>query len=570
MKKYFFIFSLIIAGLFFGRTVLAEERIANFDVAIRINIDATINVEEKIVYDFSEAEKHGIYREIPIKYQARGGNFNLRISDISVVDQNNEPYTTDITYSGDNINIKIGDADRLVTGEKTYVINYKINRAINYFSDYDELYWNATGNDWTIPIDKTTATLELPQDFKKEELKIACYYGAYGSTENCNSSIAYDMNGMAREGVYGASNLDIGEGMTAVLGWPIGVVKKPSVWELILETVRDNLILILPIIVFLFLFFRWRKYGRDPEGRGTIIPEYEAPDNLTPIEVGTLIDEKADKKDVSAEIISLAVRGYLKINYIPKEGFFGKVDYKFDRLKQPDDLADEFDKKLIAGLFSSGESAKLSDLKNKFYKDLQTVTNLVYKSTVSKGYFSKNPSTTRIAYAVAGVAILFLAFFIGPFFGGLGIGSLVACGIIVLISSPFMPARTAKGVLAKEKILGLKLYLTVAEKDRIKFHNAPEKNPQEFEKFLPYAMVLGVEEEWAGQFKDIYNQQPNWYNDPTHGNFTTLALVSSLNSFQSQAHSTLASSPSSSSSGGSGFSGGGSGGGFGGGGGGSW
>ena len=134
-----------------------------------------------------------------------------------------------------------------------------------------------------------------------------------------------------------------------------------------------------------------------------------------------------------------------------------------------------------------------------------------------------------------------------------------------------MPAKTRQGALAKEHILGLKRYLTVAEKDRIEFHNAPEKNPEHFEKLLPYAMVLGVEQEWAKQFAGIYNQQPNWYDDSSGKYFTAFALTDSLNNFQAKADTTLASRPSSASSCGSGFGGVGfSGGGFGGGGGGSW
>jgi uncharacterized membrane protein len=135
-----------------------------------------------------------------------------------------------------------------------------------------------------------------------------------------------------------------------------------------------------------------------------------------------------------------------------------------------------------------------------------------------------------------------------------------------------MPQKTLKGVATKEYILGLKKYLSVAEKDRLKFHNAPDKNPQRFEKLLPYAMVLGVEKEWAEQFKDIYKQNPNWYEDRTGSPvaFNSLIFVNSLNSFSSEANSSLYSNPSSGASGGSGFSGGGSGGGFGGGGGGSW
>ena len=143
-----------------------------------------------------------------------------------------------------------------------------------------------------------------------------------------------------------------------------------------------------------------------------------------------------------------------------------------------------------------------------------------------------------------------------------------------------MPAKTRQGVLAYEHILGLKMYLSVAEKDRLDFHNSPKnltptvknmptKTAAHFENLLPYAMALGVHKEWSEQFKDIYQQSTNWYSDGTGSHFTSIALANNLIDFSASANTAIASTPSSASGGGSGFSGGG-GGGFGGGGGGSW
>jgi len=173
-------------------------------------------------------------------------------------------------------------------------------------------------------------------------------------------------------------------------------------------------------------------------------------------------------------------------------------------------------------------------------------------------------------YIGIGGTIFLMSFPNAGIFGALGITSFAISGLLIIIFGLFMPAKTRKGALAKEHILGFKKYLSVAEKDRIEFHNAPKKNPERFEKLLPYAMALGVEEEWAKQFEGIYDKQPDWYGGPSAARFNALTLTRSLNSFSSSANSTLASKPSSASGGGSGFSGGGSGGGFGGGGGGSW
>jgi len=544
------------------------EQIDSFDVAIKINQDASINVSEKIQYDFGNTEHHGIYRYIPIKYKARGGNFNYRISDISVVDENDNPYTTDITYPGNDVNIKIGDADILITGKHTYVINYTIKRALNYFNDHDELYWNATGLEWQVPILESSATITLPKELEPKDVQMACFSGPYGNTNTCTSigSEPGSNNNLIKSAIFKQDELNPYEGLTIVVGWPKGLVYKPTAWENFLEVLKDNWVLFIPLLVFIFLFQRWYKHGRDPEGRKIIIPEYEAPDNLTPAEIGALMHEEVKNKDISAQIISLAINGYLKIKKLADSD-----DYEFTKLKPSDGLANEFDKELLNDLFKSGTTIKLSDQQDEFYKDLTKIKTKVFESIIAKGYFLKNPQTQRAAYFVTAGILIFAGFFFLGIFGSYWIVSGVISAILIGIFGFFMPARTQKGAIAREGILGLKLYLQVVEKDRIKFFNAPAKNPEQFEKFLPIAMVLGVEKEWAEQFKDIYNQKPNWYDDPTATNFTSLWLISSMGNFQSSSASTLSSMPASASSGGSGFGGGGfSGGGGGGGGGGSW
>jgi len=548
--------------------IFAEEKIASFDVMVTINKDASIDVTEKIVYDFGDYERHGIFRDIPIKYDARGGNYGLRISGVKVTDENGQKLTTDISYPSQNIEIKIGDADTLITGKHTYVISYKIKRAINYFDDHDELYWNATGTDWDVSIDKASATIYFPNAITEKEAQATCYAGTWGSTESCADSLfLFNADDQVEGVVFNQRDLSVYNGLTVVAGWPVGQVYKPTVIDNFINILIDNWILFIPVLVFVLLFARWFSTGRDALGRETIIPEYEAPENLNPAQVGTIIDQKVDRRDISALIIDLAVRGYLKIKKL--DG-----DYELIKLKSEDDLAVESEKDLMKGFFSGANTTKkLSELKDKFYKTYQDISNGLYESLYKSGYFYSNPGYQRGLYLVLGILILFAAFFIGSFLGGIGVFSLILSGLLFIIFGQIMPARTRKGVLAKEYILGLKMYLSVAEKDRINFHNAPAKNPEQFEKLLPYAMVMGVEKEWAKQFEDIYNQKPDWYDAPAGQNFNSLMFINSLHSFQSKAGSTLTSQPSSSgaSGGHSGFSGGGfSGGGFGGGGGGSW
>ena len=573
MKRIFSLFVFLAACWLVPHFVYAES-ITSFDSQIHIKSDSTFTVVERISYDFGDVARHGIYRDIPFHYNARGGNFNIRIDVNSVTDEIGNSYPFTISRDGEYVHVKIGDANQTITGLHTYVITYSVGRAINYFSDHDELYWNVTGNQWQVPMQNVTAEVFFPEGIDSNALQFQCFTGNVGSTLECGKkSLVSNSAGLAQEADFTAGAVLAGQNMTIVVGFPKYVVTKPTFWQNARDVIVDNGILGLPAIVFVFMFWLWDKKGRDPKGKTTIVPQYEAPAGLTPTEVGTIVDEKADNQDVSAELINLAVKGYLKITRLEKKIiFFNVTDYQLDMLKDGKDLPNTFQRELMDGLFLNGlPNVALSQLKNTFYKHLEEIKKQVYQAVVLKGYFDKNPNTTRGAYAAGGVVVIFLSFFFGfaiSVFTGL---AMILSGIIVLAFSPFMPNRTIKGAQAKAQILGLKMYLSVAEKERLKFFNAPDKTPEIFEKLLPYAMVLGVEKEWAKQFEGIYKNPPAWYSDPSGHAFTTGYLIGSLNNFSTTANTDFASTPRSASGGGGGFGGGGfSGGGYGGGGGGSW
>jgi len=563
-----FIFSIL---FFTSQFVSAQnssgaEKITSFTGEIHINTDSSMNVKEIINYDFGDQEKHGIFRFIPVKYKARGGNYNLRVSGIKITDENGAAQNFAVSYPGSNIEIKIGDANKYVSGQKNYVISYVIRRAVNYFPDHDELYWNFTGDQWPVPIESATVSVILPEN-AQENLQSKCFEGVFGTADECAAGASGNILGYKS-----TATISPGEGMTIVAGWPKGITPEPSFLQKIRDIAKDNWTLFVPIIVFVLMYRHWRKHGRDPKGRGTIIAQYEPPDKLAPAEVGTMVDGSADQKDVSSTIVDLAVNKFLKIKRTEEKGFLGttSTEYTFTKLndKEPER---NFEKEVMKGIFGNGKEKKLSDLKNKFYKTLSTVTGQLYENVTQKGYYAKNPNTVFGLWVVAAIiGGAFMAVGFGMIQNGWGVFSGILSGIIILIFGWLMPAVTKKGAEIKENILGFKDFLSITEKDRLKFHNAPEKNPQMFEKFLPYAMVLGVEKEWAKQFEGIYNQQPDWYEDSSGRAFNAIILSSLVSDFSNTAGTAMASQPSSASGGGSGFSGGGGGGGFGGGGGGSW
>jgi len=580
MRNSKIIFSLILtATLFLWSGAVLAEQIDSFSAEFKVNQDASLVVKETINYDFGSVSKHGLYRTIPYIYRDEAGKKSeIVFSDFKVEDGHGNKYNFSKSRDNGNWLLKIGDADVLVSGKKTYVVSYEAKDALKYFSDHDELYWDVIGDAWTIPILRADAKVTLPQNLSKEKLQQACYYGVYGSTSSCQGSID-------DQGVFNFSHEQIlspDDGLTIVAGWPKGLVKEPGAWDRFLKLFARYCPLLVPLIVLVWLVIKWFKSGRDPKGQGTIIAQFEAPDKLLPVEVGALLDERVDGKDISSEIINLAVLGYLKIVKIAKDSLIKVLladDYLLIKLKSEDDGLSAWQKQLMTSLFAGKQEVALSDLKKDFYRQALKLEKALYKSLTEKKYFANNPLKVRTNYSM--VAALFFIFGIALFYIITAVifrlnldifwllGSFFLSSMLFVIFSPLMPKKTEKGVLAKEHILGLKLYLTVAEKDRLEFHNAPEKNPEHFEKLLPYAIALKVEKKWAEQFKDLYNYQPTWYSDSTSHNLGALAFADSLSQFTALTNA-VASPNQNTNSSGSGFSGGHAGGGGGGGGGGSW
>ncbi len=552
----------------FANAENSSEIIDNYNVSIVIDSDATIQVTETILYNFGPNSKHGIIRNIPYKYKARGGNYKLEIDEIDVVDENGASYTFETSNSSGEKSIKIGDADKYVTGVMTYVIRYKVDKAFNYFDNFDELYWNAIGTEWNVPIMQGDINVVLPDTFNQNDLMESCYFGDAGSNEECTGEFVLNSDELTtKKATFNNFYLNEYQGVTVVLGLPKSAVYEPTFWERTLDTFLSNSILLLPIFVFFLMYYLWKKYGKDPILH-SIVARYTAPMGLSPAESGMIYDEKSDNREISATLIKLAIDGHIKINQIKKKGTFSRDDYELVKLNSSDKIANKIEKDLMEKVFSGKEKIKISDLKDKFYTDLINLKSTIYKDSVSDGYFKNNPNSTRNTYFIIGVGVAIVGTMLS-YFGFLTIFSFIISGIIIIVFSFIMPARTKKGAETLEHLKGLKLYIEVAESERIKFHNSPKKTPKLFEELLPYAMIFGLEKEWAKEFEDIY-KEPRWYSGQYDHGFSAYYMASSLGSFNQSATSNMSSAPSSASGGGSGFSGGGSGGGFGGGGGGSW
>jgi uncharacterized membrane protein YgcG len=551
----------------------AAERIRSFDVFVDVHADGTLAVEERIRWDFEGASKHGIYREIPIVYERPGSaDFHIGLRVDRVSDANATPWPVYSTTAGGYARIRIGDPARTLTGVQDYWIRYRVTRAVLFFDDHDELYWNATGDEWQVPIDHAAVHVTIPP-VGDRDVRLACYTGPVASRARaCDAVRAGE-----RVDVVGTRAFPPREGMTVVVGLPKGIVAEPTALQRARGWLEDTggQWLLLPVGILVAMWLLWRVLGRDPKIGDAIAVRYEPPPGLTPAEVGTIFDEFADLDDVTSTILDLAIRGWLRIEETAGERllFFSRSDYRLVRLPDPPgQTLKAHETELLAGLFDLyGKSVLVSQLRERFYTHLAEIQRALY-TVLSRegGFFAANPERVRQAHVVVGMAVGLSAFIAYPRFGPLAAASVAVSGVVIALMGHTMPRRTRKGREAYEHIAGLREFIGRVEADRLE--RLGGKTAGTFEKILPFAVVLGVADRWADAFAGIYATPPSWYTgSSTNGRFEPHDLVRTVGRSLDTMGRTLASRPSSRGSGSSGFSSSGSsGGGFGGGGGGSW
>ena len=555
--------------------------INKFHSDIRIHQDSSFVVQEIIHVTFHRP-RHGIYREIPFRYRDElGRTIETPTKILSVTDASGKSWKWKENKRAHVIHIRIGDAKRFVKDRQTYMITYQVENAILFFDDHDELYWNVTGNDWKAPIEEVSANVSLAIENVSRNLWTACYTGPSGSKEtNCGYE-TYD-NGSKFSA---RRKFNAGEGFTIAFGWDKGLVSAPSSFQKFLWAigVKENWVFLFPPLALVYMFLLWRKKGRDPKVRESITVMYEPPKfdkkPLAPGEVGTLVDEKLDPRDITSTIVGLAVNGYIKIEEEKEEGLmFDKTDYYLKKAKEPDGGLGPFETELMKSLFpATVRGTLISSLKNRFYTNLDQLRKTLYGELIRKKYFVGNPEKLRNLYGRIGFFIMVFGSFVFLFLSSDSqVKSIIAgvlTGIPVILFAKYMPAKTRAGASAYLDILGFQEFMNRAERDRLE--RIGDVNL--FSKFLPYAIALDVADNWAKAFEGIYQNPPDWYVSPGGlRTFHPYAFTHSINSVTSDLTSAMFSAPRGSGVGGGGGFGGGrggggsSGGGFGGGGGGSW
>jgi len=580
------------------------EEIRSYQVTMVLERDASMMVQEQITYDFDDNQRHGIERTIPVEFATDSTHVReYPISDIQVSSPSGAP--SDLKVSkGPVTTLRIGNPDRTVTGVQTYVIRYRVEGVINNFADHQELYWNAIGDEWSVTIATASATVEGPAEVQR----VACFQGTQGSTQQCQSTTRPDGTAL-----FGATDLPPGSGMTVVAAFPSGTF--PNAAPIVRE--RQTLaraFSLTPVtgaasLVILGLLggsavWAVARRGRDEQYLGLtpglepgtgqqvgtgrvpwlrrppVAVQFTPPEGLRPGQLGTLIDERANVIDVTATIIDLAVRGFLRIEEVEETGWRRGGDWRLVMIwPAPVEELRDYEMTLLKAIFDERQDVLLSELRQHFRSDLQRVQSLLYQDVTRNGWFRGNPSTVRARWQIYGFLLTaagagltwLLAQTWQTRYGLVGL-AVVVCGLVLLGLSSRMPARTPKGTAMLAQAKGFRTYLETAEANQIKF----EEGEDIFSRYLPFAIVFGVAERWAKVFADLAASgvqvvTPNWYVGPMWGaGWNYLAFGQAMDSFAATTSGSIAAATPSA-SGSSGFGGGGfSGGGGGGGGGGSW
>jgi uncharacterized membrane protein YgcG len=598
--------------------------IESYDALLRVEPEGVVDVTETIRFAFT-GRWNGILRDLSLQNStAEGRRQKLDVDVVSVTDEQGralrmEPEEPDSWTR--RLRIFVPGAHDAV---RTVVIRYRVKNAIRFYfprdgePGFDELYWNVTGNHWTMPIGAITARLMLPPGVVPT--RTAVYTGYEGSTGR-DADIRVDS---ARGVVTFTTTRSMaeGEGMTVAAGWaPGAIASRPNEAEhqaLLKSQKRSETMrlwpLLFPLLAFWAGFGAWLRRGRDPKEQ-SIVVSYEPPDGMSPAEMGTLIDHEAEMRDVISTLVDLAVRGYIGIEEQLQKHLFGLIkntEYVF-HLRKPreewdgllphersfldalftiaspgvawDDIratfaearrvheaGGELDREALSTRLAAAgsrptQSVKQSDLTNHFYKSLPGIRDGIYDKLVERGYYLRRPDKVKGSWMALGIVALVLGLFGAAFLAdaspgwisplALGVGAGVSA-VVLIGFGLLMPARTHAGARAREASLGFREFLEKVESDRYK---RMITSPEMFERYLPYAMAFGVEKRWARAFDDLYRQPPDWYSGTGYGHFRASEFTSHMSTMTSTTGDSMSSSPSSSGSGGGGSSGGGSGGG---------
>jgi uncharacterized membrane protein YgcG len=548
-----------------------DERILGYHSDILVKQDGWIEVTETIRVRAEGVQiRRGIYRDYPTRYEDRFGNDLQVLYEPRAVLRNDVSEEFRSEKRGNGLRTYFGRSDVMLDhGEHTYTYRYDAGRMLGFFDDFDELYWNVTGNGWNFPIDRASATVSFEFEVPADSYGIDAYTGSFRENGKAFNYATDERGGVTFQTT---NALGIGEGLTIAVSWPKGLVDEPSDMQKLMWLLADNLNLLIALAglaaILSYYIPVWKHFGRDPEP-GVVFTRYEPPGGFSAASLRYIENMGYDDETMTAAVVSLAVKGYLRIN---KDDDDEHTLQRRDPGDNPPQLATG-ERELHDALFEDGDYVILDDKYHKLLGNARSKHEKSLSRDYKSRYFKTNGALNLPPLLIMLVSSLVaLRVASGPTFFVFGTIALELVSIVVFAIIMKRPTPVGRRLL--DEMSGFREYLEIAEKDEMNLRNPPDKTPVLFEQYLPFALAMGVEQQWADRFADVFaslrgpantSYHPSWYN----GSWDSLNLSSNTASLSSGLGSAISSSVtapgSSSGSGGGGFSGGGGGGGGGGG-----
>ncbi len=633
--RWFLTLALLLA---FVPSAFAEERILSFHSDIEIFADSSMQVTETIrVRSEKKQIKRGIYRDFPTDYKDRFGNRYRVGFEVVEVTRDGRPDGWHTKAEGKGVRVYMGrKSDYLDSGDYTYALTYRTNRQLGFFDDHDELYWNVTGNHWSFPIEDVSARVLLPEGLRADQLVPEAYTGPLGATGR-DYRATVDVDGSVhfvttRKFGKGEGLTIVVSWPKGHVHEP---TQREEINFLLRDNQSWVILLIGLSVLMVYYLLAWVMVGRDPQA-GVIITRYEPPTGLSPATARFVERMSYDHKAFAAALVNLAVKGLVEITEDSDEytlkrtskdpeslvaGEKAILKHLFRNLKGVSITLERSKHATIRKALKAHEAAlrrnneKLYFLRNRGWLipgvllSIMTYAGVVYGLPGEElkmiglfmsvwltfwtfGVFALGRkvwhSWRSLGSPLDAISAIFITLFSIPFFGAeifvvIMLGKQVSVTIpavllttitLTVLFHHLLKAPTRAGRQLLDQLTGFRQYLDVAEREEMNFHNPPEKTPELFERFLPYALALGVEQHWMERFASLFVQleergehyRPVWYHGH-HWQVQNLGDFSNSlgNSLGSAVSSSSTAPGSSSGSGGGGSSGGGGGGGGGGG-----
>jgi len=491
---------------------LANEQVEDFSAIYKINQDASVLVSEVWRYNFGLLKRNEIEFILPVRYLSGVNSYQVSFQNWSVIDEDGQNLDLAFNKQGNELQVIIKSKGQPFSGYKIFNVSYRVFNALYVRGTRAEFNWNVTGNRWNIGIINTTAKVELIEGFTADQITLGCMYGPEGALMKCFPKTTIT-TGATQLDFVSPKTLYPKEGLILSVEFPLGIIKPPSPFVNLKLWAKENWPLAMPFLSFLSSLLWWLRSGYDPRRSRGYGVRFSPPDDLSPLEMGYMYKNTLDPHDLAAEIFYLAVKGYLGIELTGSES---GADYRLSRHRAVGPMSSEHQRLILDSLFDNRDSVLLSTYLGEMPLRISELedslkSQLRDKAVIKSGALAKKFVVTFI-WLCFGILAWFLAR--NANFSSISALSFLSSGVLVAIVALLCPGGGRHWIEVMEHVKGFERYLSVHEDGSRLIHNAPVRNPELFESYLPYALVLGVERLWSAQFEELVMSTPTWFLNP--------------------------------------------------------